>query len=356
MISALSILVMMVATAIPPTTAPEPIPDFDSPGDGLGLATNRPKAVSRPRPLTPPIAPPAAALGGLAAVAGLAAARLRSGRRSEADEGPGDGTALGPDVEVLLIDPDGDGKVAFRVGPADAEHVAIYVPGTGADLASALDHGLQRARNLRTAAQLADPATSVAVIYALPFDAPDHVVWHPLSADCACNPHLAEVGAAELTRFVESLDLAGADVTVVGYSYGSTVVGKALADEGLSASVDRAILVGSPGVGVDRAVDLNLDEDAVFVAQSSGDVINYAPRLKPIAIGLGFPALVGLWPGAIWAFGDAILNDRLIHGRDPSAPDFGATLVDSGDFGHGDYFDDVEHLDHIGRVVVGKTP
>lgn len=324
--------------------------DIDAPGDGLGLATSGSNPSTAPPTTLPAIPAPAAGLGALGAIAGLAAVRGgRTGatRRSAA---PVD------HPEIIHLDGSGDGEIAYRIGPADADHIAIYVPGTGADLSSALGTGLDRVRNIRTAAQLADPTATVAVIYALPFDAPDHVMWHPASVDCACNPALADIGAQRLSEFVEAQQLDDADVTVIGYSYGSTVVGKALAEQRLAALVDRVVLVGSPGAGVDHVGELNMPEGDVYATRADGDVIHMAPWLKPIGVGLATPGLVGFWPGVVWSLGERVLNDRLIHGTDPAGDQFGATTVDSGDFGHGDYFDRVEHLEEIGRIVVGNAP
>ncbi len=365
-----------------PVLSDESTDTYSAPGDGLGLAPNhsRPAPASVPPSGAPRVPFPGAGLGGLgglAAAAGLAAGRGRGRRQEEKDvrvgsardEPPEPGsigllvrsvydgwvTSLGSDAEVLMLDPRGDGSVAIRLGPADAEHVVILVPGTGADLAGTERH-VARARTLLIAAQQADPSSTVAVIHALPFDMPDDVVASPLSANCACNPHKAAVGATELTRFVGGLDLEGADVTVIGYSYGSTVVGKALADEGLAGHVDRALFVGSPGVGVDRAEDLNLPPGSVFAAQARGDVINHAPSMRPLAIGAVLAGPVGLLQGAVWALGRTEVGDRLTHGLDPTAPSFGAQYVETGEFGHSEYFDDPAHLVHIARVVMDQAP
>lgn len=344
-----SALLLLVVLGAPPGT-PD---DVGAPGDGLGLATNGSTPSPAPSSTLPAIPTPALGLGALAAIAGLAAMRGAPGGRTGADRK----AKMSEERPVLIhLDGSGDGEIAFRIGPADADHVAIYVPGTGADLTSALDTGLERARNIRAAAQLADPTATVAVIYALPFDAPDHVAWHPLSADCACNPELADVGAQRLTEFVAAQDLGDTDVTIIGYSYGSTVVGDALADEGLAPLVDRVVLVGSPGAGVDNVADLNMPDGAVYATRAEGDIIHLAPGLKPIGVGLATPGLLGFWPGVLWSLGDRVLNDRLIHGTDPAGDEFGATAFASGDFGHGDYFDSVDHLDGIGRAVVGNAP
>ncbi len=134
-----------------------------------------------PRPLTPPIPLPAAGVGGLAVVAGLASGGLRKrrahhGRDATNDYAKGyDGDlaailGIHPGEEILLLEPGHDGRIAVRIGPAGADHVAIYVPGTGADLMST-SANLQRARILRQAASQAAGGETVAVIYALPFDA-----------------------------------------------------------------------------------------------------------------------------------------------------------------------------------------
>ena len=367
MVTVLSLFLLLsfAASPVPDETLTE---QFDAPGDGLGLETNRPPAMPGHAPMQGPgrIPLPGAGLGGLgglAAVAGLASGLSRPGgrrRRSEHDDGEAafDGdlrSVLGLQAgeEVLLLQAADDGRVAVRVGPADARYVAILVPGTGADVT---DTGLylERARNLRAAAQhAAHHGSSVAVVYALPFDAPDHIIdmTDPFGSDCACMDHKAHVGSAELTDFVASLDLDGSEVTVVGYSYGSTVVGYALADGELSRYVDRALFVGSPGVGVSRAEDLNLAPGTVYAAQSTGDTINNVPPMESLWL------LPFLGPAApLVAVAYARKTDNLVHGVDPTAERFGATFVETGDFGHGEYFDSVDRLEHIGRVVVGRVP
>ena len=351
MFSALSILVVVLVTAAPPP--PDPSPGLESPGEGLGLVTNRPRVVSVPRPLTPPIPPPAAGLGGLAAVAGLAAGGRRRRHPANDRDRSHDGdlaTILGihPGEEILLLEPGHDGRIAVRIGPAGADHIAIYVPGTGADLMST-SRNLERARILQQAASHAADGETVAVIYALPFDAPDEIIdiGDPFGSDSAVMDHKARTGSGELTAFVSGLDLDDADVTVVAHSYGSTVVGYALSRDRLAEHVDRVVFVGSPGVGVSRAADLNLD--GVYATQSSGDIINNVP---PLESALLLPFLGLLAPPVAVAY--ARVTDNLTHGIDPTAERFGATVIESGDFGHGDYFDSEENVRQIAEVVAGR--
>ena len=83
--------------------------------------------------------------------------------------------------------------------------------------------------------------------------------------------------------------------TVIGHSYGSTVVGAA-ASGGHHLDADNVIAVGSPGMLVDRAGRLNLNAGAgVYVMRADNDVI-------------GMGGVVTEWT----------------LGADPTAPGFGA--------------------------------
>lgn len=281
----------------------------------------------------------AAGLGGLAALVGVAAGRTRTVRRRPDSVYDGDITAvwgLQPSDEVLDLNIAGDGRIAVRVGPADADFVAVFVPGTGADLGDTAEN-MARARSIHEASlRHADNAT-VAVIYALPFDAPDRILTNPLSADCACHPQKARVGGAALTEFVRALDLGDSRVTVIGHSYGSTVVGAAFAHEDLGAYADTPVFLGSPGVLVNQAADLKAP-GAVYAAQASFDLID----------------LAGVWPILSAVTLGSVGRDHLIHGLDPTAPAFGARRVPTGGIGHGSYFTDGKTLDGIGKIVVGR--
>lgn len=353
----LTAAVLIALVTVAPGSANFADDDPLAPGAGLGLTTNRPRSVpaAPPLPVSPP-APfpiPAGALGGLAAVAGAVAARggtagrrSRKGSRAEGERVAGDAYdgdlrsvwGLGPGEQVLYINAAGDGQFAVRIGPEDAAHVAVLVPGTGAGLADTIDNA-DRARAIQRAAQRYAGEEAVTVIYALPFDAPDRILTTPWSADCACSAEKARQGGAALTEFVAALDLGHRNVTVVGHSYGSTVVGAAFGFEGLGAHARTPVFLGSPGVLVNRAADLN-STGAVYAAQASFDPIDMA----------------GVWPvfSMLWLGGAG--RDRLIHGLDPTAPAFGAEPLPTGGIGHGSYFTDARTLDGLGRIIVGKQP
>lgn len=364
----LSVLAVLFVLALPTSTdLPDDTPLV--PGDGLGLSTNNPRTVtprraSRSMPSIPLPGPGGlGGFGGMAAVAALAVGRSRTGtgrRREDEDEAADyyDGDlrqilGLAPGEEVIHLMPGHDGRVAVWVGPKDADHVIIFVPGTGADITNT-DEYLERARNLREAAANAAEGETVAVVYSLVFDAPDEVfdLSDPFGPDCACSDHKAHTGSVELTKFVAGLDLEDRDVAVLGYSYGATVVGYALRDHGLADYVDRAMFVGAPGVGTKDYVGLHLRKDQVLAAQSRGDEINYAPPNETVV----FLPFLGPILGPLAAVKWAEYTDNLTHGVDPTAERFGATVVETRDHGHGEYFESVENLEHIGRAIVGRAP
>jgi pimeloyl-ACP methyl ester carboxylesterase len=139
------------------------------------------------------------------------------------------------------------------------------VPGTTSTLAGA-------AGDLGRAQALYDTAPGqMASVYWLGYDAPD---WPPPMGHDPdygpANQKYADVGGPLLAAFVNSLNAqhqGPTNVTMIGHSYGSTVVGDALANYGLHAQ--GAIFVGSPGVVADTASGLHLDPGRVWPARCS---------------------------------------------------------------------------------------
>lgn len=339
MLATFTVLLLVIVGQVPIGEPPDP-----APGEGLGLTTNRPQSTPGPRSRTPSIPLPGAGLGGLAALAGLAGGWKRIAGRREEDAGAFDGDldtvwGLAAGDEVLFLDLEGDGRMAIRIGPRDADYVAILVPGTGVDLGDAPDY-VTRTRNIQQAAQRYAGSAAVATILALPFDAPDLILSNPSNADCACNSEKAREGAVALTEFVRNLDLEARRVTVIGHSYGSTVVGAAFAYAGLGDHADTPVFLGSPGVLVHHADQLDALGE-VYAAQTSFDFIDGA----------------GLWPvlDAV-SFRGRPNKDLLIHGLDPTAPQFGATRIPAGGAGHSSYFSDPTTLRSLGLIITGKNP
>jgi pimeloyl-ACP methyl ester carboxylesterase len=193
---------------------------------------------------------------------------------------------------VLLFDPRGDGRIATVVGDLSrARHVAVLVPGilntlnsfTGED-GRVLD---------QEAATLAD--CGVATVDWLGYDTPGLF-------DAGANTGAHE-GAPALKRLVDSIrertQRQTIHVTVVGHSYGSFVLGKALSRYGLH--VDDAVAIGSPGMGegVTNICGLGSGFERLWTAKAAGDFVPSLPT----------------------------------HGSDPNTPGFGATRFDTGVLG-----------------------
>lgn len=130
-----------------------------------------------------------------------------------------------PDMYLLGYDNIGNGHVVVSFGnPDTAPNTAVYVPGTGSSLDGA-SGDLKRALTLYTSTNSQKP-DSTASVYWLGYDAPGWSYPGPASQS------FADAGAPKLAAFVNSLAVnhSGSDhVTVIGHSYGSTLVGDAFA-------------------------------------------------------------------------------------------------------------------------------
>ena len=137
----------------------------------------------------------------------------------------------------------------------------------------------------------------------------------------------AEEGAADLRRFVAGLRTSHqgepTHLTVAGHGYGCTVVGAAASGGGLGA--DDIIALGSPGMTVDTAAELNIDPDHVWVGQAEDDVIDWV--------------------------------DNLTLGKDPSERGFGGKNIAIDTSGHNGYWESgSQSLANQGRIIAGKQP
>ncbi|WP_128984248.1 alpha/beta hydrolase [Streptomyces roseicoloratus] len=179
-----------------------------------------------------------------------------------------------PEAYLLGFDPVGldDGKVILANGnPDTADHVAVYVPGTFAGIEAigeGHDHGdIGRGERLWSEAQSLAPTQEFATITWLDYNAPDGVITQ------ATSGKYAEEGGPRLYDFLqgnraaqEAVDGAPSHTTVIGHSYGSTVVGVA-AQSGSWKDPQVAndfVFAGSPGVQADHAGDLGVKPDHVW--------------------------------------------------------------------------------------------
>ena len=243
----------------------------------------------------------------------------------------------GPKRYLGLLDRFGRGAVSIA-NPDTARRNAIFVPGTGQDL-SRLPFSDEKAFAMYTAALAADPGLApgdVAVTTWMGYD-------RPMDLSRAAFPQPAQAGADRLSAFengqrASHLGRPSVD-TVIGHSYGSTVMGAAAAG-GHRLDVDNVIAVGSPGMLVDRAGRLNLHPGGtVYVMRAVNDAIDVG-------------GIVTEWT----------------LGADPAAPGFGARRLaadpgPAGPFGlpsiaaHSSYWTDGNTaLANFGAVIAGVTP
>ena len=251
-------------------------------------------------------------------------------------DGGGDGEAQHHDEKFLLsLDTDGRGRAIVSHGnPDTADNVGTLVPGTTTTWQSVNDQ-MGRAGDLAWAAHNVDNDADHAVISWIGYDAPNIAE--------AAGPGRAEDAVDELSGFQDGLratheNTSPARNTVLGHSYGSTVVGHtAQSDSGLNA--DEIVFVGSPGPNADHVEALGFAQEDVHASTAEND---------------GISLLTGL-----------------THGADPTNPDFGATVFASaagtelptggerlknplGD-AHSEYFQrDNPSLRYMGGVIAGN--
>lgn len=236
-----------------------------------------------------------------------------------------------------LLDEFGHGAVSLG-NPDTATRNAIFVPGTGQDL-SRLSFSDEVASATYAATLTADAGLTprdVAVTTWMGYD-------RPMNLSQAALPGPAQRGANCLDAFEDGLrasHLGPRSIdTVIGHSYGSTVLGAA-ASGGHHLDTDNVIAVGSPGMLVERADRLSLNTAAHVYAMRAGNDI------------IGFSGVVTEWT----------------LGAEPTAPGFGATRLaaDPGPGGplglpsvdaHSSYWSDGNRsLQNFGAVIAGLPP
>nr|WP_237417969.1 alpha/beta hydrolase [Actinomadura rayongensis] len=213
---------------------------------------------------------------------------------------------------------DGRAIVAFG-NPDTAKHTGVYVPGTTENL-DKFTGSMNRAFNLNQAtSQLT--GGPVSTIAWLGYDAPNNVFDHLLPGDAAV-PGYAIRGGAQLNSFVDGLRVAqndagdaGSHLTLVGHSYGSTVIGEAAKQHDGRLPVDDIVVAGSPGMHVAHAGDLGIGAGHVWAEKAPGDPVPLAGKV-----------FHGGWT---------------LHGPQvPSDEGFGANRLDTDGHGHGEYWRD----------------
>jgi hypothetical protein len=238
---------------------------------------------------------------------------------------------------LLAVDGQGNGRAIIASGnPDTATNVATYIPGTGANLANVGGDINRSDLMLQAAANAGSPST--AVITWVGYEAPQNVVPE------AAEEQFADGAKKNLDRFQDGLrathEGAPSHNTVLGHSYGSTVIGHAARDEGLNA--DELVFVGSPGVGVGNAGGLNFPTDHIYATVADHDIIHMSNIEDP--------------------------HD--VHGPDPAGTQFGAHVFASapGTAGpwytggysgaaHSQYWGTTNPaLENMGKIIAGQVP
>jgi hypothetical protein len=243
--------------------------------------------------------------------------------------------------------------------------VAAYVPGLGTALDREFAEGdLKRAWDTAKGAHKYDHS-SAAMVW-LGYDAPQFPDGLD-SADVMGNER-AETGGRAFSSFMNGLAATNSHgdphMTAIGHSYGSRTVGAATQQGDGIPGVNDIILVGSPGVGVDRAEELGVGRNHVFVGAAENDLVTKAPsKLQGNLTAVAGP--VGFVAGKLLDRDD----DDVWFGKDPASEAFGArrfyahegpSLLEGGFDAHSQYFDagperDNASADNIAMVVAGHA-
>ncbi|MFE9461877.1 alpha/beta hydrolase [Streptomyces californicus] len=280
-----------------------------------------------------------------------------------------------PPMYLIGIGDEGNGRAIVSFGDPDASrHVSAYVPGLNTSLDEEFaKNDIGRARDTAIGAQGYDEST--ASIVWLGYDAPQLPDKDGVAGYFAVmGTGRAEKGGAAYRDFMDGISVTNRNedphLTAIGHSYGSRTVGAAAARPGGIPGVDDIILVGSPGVGVDHAVDLGVGSAHVFVGAAANDPVTKLPSRTQVVVG-GVGLVLG-GPGGAYLAGDLADpgDDDLWFGKDPASEAFGARrfpvadgppLVGGGGISldsHANYFSperDAVSADSIALIVSGNA-
>ncbi|MCW4384812.1 alpha/beta hydrolase family protein [Salinibacterium sp. SYSU T00001] len=201
-----------------------------------------------------------------------------------------------PARSLIAVDDSWPGKAVVALGDLDtADYVSYLVPGMFFTVQGqivdwteiALDIHRDELALLHSEVAGLTYESSVATVAWMGYETPNLFTVGMLDQ--------AREGSERLEETVAGLRSARAadppHVSLIAHSYGSTAASLALARGALE--IDAIAIVGSPGVGVQRAADFGMDRGSVFVAEASWD---------PVV-------------------------DTAFHGADPGSAEFGAVIM-----------------------------
>ncbi|MEV0531752.1 alpha/beta hydrolase [Kitasatospora sp. NPDC050463] len=217
-------------------------------------------------------------------------------------------TLLDGGRQILAFDPRGRGLVAEVHGDLTAAgRTAVVVPGSDIDLLS-FD---------RPTDPYGTPTGMARALYDATGRQSAVIAWAGYTTPVGLGPDaatetLARAGAQRLTRLLDGLAVTtrpAAPATVFCHSYGSVVCGLARPGPEQAAGL---VVLGSPGMGVGSAADLDPRVPLWATERNGSDWIGNVPNVSLLGLG---------------------------HGADPTGPGFGARpLPATGSHGHTGYF------------------
>ncbi|MGW4273441.1 alpha/beta hydrolase [Streptomyces seoulensis] len=245
-----------------------------------------------------------------------------------------------PPAYLIGFDLKGNGHAILANGnPDTADNTAVYVPGTKSKLSGA-GGDIGRMTKMWTEANSMAPGQSTSTITWIGYDAPQDILLDSPRTSYAYD------AAPKLNSFLDGLQTAqgGADAshtTVIGHSYGTTVIGAATKGHDLAA--DDIVVAGSPGMLVGDADDLDVGKQHVWSEAASSDPVPY----------MGRDFLGGQkWGVATW---HGVPYDAGYLTTIPSDEAFGAHRMDVDTSGHSGYWDQgSQSLKNQAAVVVGQ--
>lgn len=256
-----------------------------------------------------------------------------------------------PEPLLLGIGPEGQGRAILSYGnPDTADNVAAYVPGLNTQLSDVGGEDGDRARNVWGSAKDADESKKTASIVWLGYDAPQLGSDRYSDSDLSiAGEERGKQGGAAFGQFLDGIQATHQGdrphVTAIGHSYGSFTVGQAAQREG-GIPADDIVLVGSPGTGAQRAEQLGVGADHVWVGSAENDPVTHTPSE---------------WERDFGIAGHLADPHELHFGQDPASEEFGGQRFEVADgnpvSSHSNYFkgEGGPSLSNIGKIVTGRT-
>ncbi|MER6047258.1 alpha/beta hydrolase [Streptomyces sp. NPDC001793] len=245
------------------------------------------------------------------------------------------GTEGLPPAYLLGFNAEGKGRAIVATGnPDTAKNTAVYVPGTGSKLEGAKDDIGRMTDLWYDSQQFPGGGEDLSTVTWIGYDAPQSAfpgdkgdVWPE-----AASVDWANDAAPHLDRFMDGVRVAqgGSDeshTTLIGHSYGSTVIGDASLRGRIAA--DDILVAGSPGMLVPEAADLGIGADHVWSEAASPDKDQVPQGGKAVGLG-GWKWGAQYWHGIPYSYGPQEVV--------PSDEAFGAHRMSTDSKDHGGYW------------------